>query len=436
MNTEQTAAFDAVLSGKNVFITGPAGTGKSFVIDHIRNWGAHSNRVVTVTALTGCAAVLIGGRTLHSALGIGLAQGNVNDIVSKIIGNPTQAKKIRALDLLIIDEVSMMSDDLFEKISGVMSVIRTNSAPFGGVQIVLCGDFCQLPPVVGDYCFKSESWASAVHTTVVLKTLMRQLNDPVFQGILSELRMGVCTAETYERLREIMQTEEDAEKDSLASIQPTVLYSLRRDVDRINTIEYDSLKKRGNAEKLYDTTYGTASGKVASATIKTQAKKWSENIGIPVNVALCIGTQVVVTSNIDVEHGVINGTRGVVTRLLGHGALIELLNGNSFLVEPKRLTDDANVLAIMYMPLSYAWALTINKSQGMTLDKAIIDLGTSVFASGQAYTALSRVRDMNSVRLMGLAKKSFKLHADVLGFYSEDSAHATPSEGRAPTATM
>jgi ATP-dependent DNA helicase PIF1 len=417
MNLEQSEAFAAVTSGKNVFITGPAGTGKSFIIDHIRQWGTQNNRVVTVTALTGCASVLIGGRTLHSALGIGLAQGNINDITSKIITNPSQATKIRKLDILIIDEISMMSNILFEKINGVLSNVRNNPLPFGGVQVVLCGDFCQLPPVSDTYCFKSNLWGTVINTTVVLKTLMRQLNDNVFQGILTELRMGECSAETFEHLKNIMQTEEDAERNAVAAIQPTVLYSLRNDVDRINVAEYKALLRNGCAEKTYISEYGTANGRPATALIKTQAKKWGDNIGILEKVSMCIGTQVVVTANIDIENAVINGTRGVVTQLLESGVVIQLLNGNSFLVELKRLVDDTNRLAVLYIPLQYAWALTINKSQGMTLDKAMVDLGSSVFASGQAYTALSRVRDLSSVRLMGLSKRSFMLHPDVVTFY-------------------
>ena len=366
--------------------------------------------------MTGCAAVLIGGRTLHSALGIGLAQGNSADVVAKIYTNPTTTRKLRDLEVLIVDEISMMSDDLFDKISAVLSVVRDNPQPFGGIQLILCGDFAQLPPVSGNYCFKSPEWARAVQETVVLTTLMRQLNDATFQNMLSELRMGKCSADTFSKLKALMLTEDGDD----SPIQPTVLYSLRRDVDAVNAAEYGALVKAGAQERAYATDYGGSKGgtKAGAAGLKAQAKKWGDNVSIPTSTTLCIGAQVVVTANVDIESGVVNGSRGVVTRLGVTGPEIVLLDGRRMIVEPKRLIDDSNRLSVTYCPLQYAWALTINKSQGMTLDKAVIDLGGSVFASGQAYTALSRVRDLDSVRLSGLSKRSFILHPDVAAFYA------------------
>ena len=422
MNAEQLRAFEAVQSGLNVFITGPAGTGKSFVIQHIKDWVAAQNKALSVTAMTGCAAVLIGGRTLHSALGIGLAQGNSADVVAKIYTNPSTTRKLRDLEVLIVDEISMMSDDLFDKISAVLSVVRENPRPFGGIQLILCGDFAQLPPVSGNYCFKSPEWSRAVQETVVLTTLMRQLKDTTFQVMLSELRMGKCSADTFSKLKALMLTE-DGDETGSSPVQPTVLYSLRRDVDAVNSAEYGALVKAGAQERAYATEYGGAKGgtKAGAAGIKAQAKKWGDNVAIPASTTLCVGAQVVVTANVDMENGVVNGSRGVVTRLGAAGPEIVLLDGRRIVVEPKRLVDDSNRLAVTYCPLQYAWALTINKSQGMTLDKAVVDLGGSVFASGQAYTALSRVRDLESVRLSGLSKRSFILHPDVAAFYAADA---------------
>jgi len=394
---------------------------------------AHGKKLA-VTAMTGCAAVLIGGSTLHSALGIGLAEGNVADVVAKVMAKATAVKAVRALEMLIIDEISMMSDELFDKVSGMLSIVRDDPAPFGGIQVILCGDFAQLPPVRGGYCFKSEAWGAAVQVTVVLRTLMRQRNDGDFQVILQELRTGRCSQQTYESLKARMLTGDGDGDEGAApdAIQPTMLYSLRRDVDALNSAEYKGAltqakgKGAGAAsvsEKKYDTKYaGAKSDMASSATLKAQAKKWADSIGVPASVTLCVGAQVVVTANVDVENGIVNGSRGIVRRLLADGPEVRLLNGHVFVVEGKRLVDDANRLAVTYCPLEYAWALTINKSQGMTLDKAVIDLGASVFASGQAYTALSRVRDLESVRLTGLSKRSFMLHPDVAAFYERHSA--------------
>jgi ATP-dependent DNA helicase PIF1 len=241
---------------------------------------------------------------------------------------------------------------------------------------------------------------------------MRQQGDEVFQSMLNELRLGVCGPDTYERLKGLLLTEADVEDAS--PIRPTILYSLRKDVDLVNRAEYQQVLVAGgeNKEKIYKTRYEGVKGGLAA---KPMAKKWAENIGIPDAVTLCVGAQVVVTANVDVENGIINGSRGIVTRL-GDCPEIQLLDGRLISVEPKRMIDDSNKLVVHYCPLQYAWALTINKSQGMTLDKAIIDLGSSVFASGQAYTALSRVRNLSSVRLMGLSKKSFRLSQEVVEF--------------------
>jgi len=400
MNAEQKLAFAAVESGRNLFITGPAGTGKSYVIQQIRQWAKRHSKNIALTAMTGCAAVLIGGRTLHSTLSLGLGTGTAEDIAAALERNRIQLRRVKAMHILVIDEVSMMNSELFDKVSYVLSLARRDHRPFGGVQMVLCGDFCQLGPVTGDYCFKSAMWQH-VHS-VTLHQLMRQ-EDTDFQNMLNSLRMGRLDKPIYKVLKGCINREFDGE------IQPTVLYSLRRHVDAVNKNEYDALVAAGANERVYSTTYGDQ--------YRAQVIKWAENIGVPSEVKLCIGAQVVITANLDVDAGIVNGTRGIVVGLPSAGPELELINRSRYVVEMKKLSDDNDILTLKYHPVQFAWALTINKSQGMTLDRAAIDLGSSIFAPGQAYTALSRVKNLEGVCILGLSKQAFITHPDVVEFY-------------------
>lgn len=396
MNHEQQAAFQAVVDGKNIFLTGPAGTGKSYVINEIRRWAHAKEKQFTLTALTGCAAVLIDGKTLHSTLGLGLGDKPVEIIVQKMKRcNKTQYVKLQKLDLLVIDEVSMMSDELLEKVSAVLSLIKSNTNVFGGVQVVLAGDMCQLGPVSGKWCFLSPLWSELVEEMHVLKTVVRQSGDKLFMQILHFLRKGKCTPKILDKLLTCRETQ------FVEGIKPTRLYPKRANVDKINQREYDTLVNAGALENVYVTR------PVSANTTKGEAAMtWAKNVGISMHVKLCVGAQVVVTANIDQDTGVINGTRGVVIDV-GVEPTIKLLDGRDILIKMRKTKDDSEKLEVEYMPLKYAWCLTVHSAQGMTLDAAEIDLGDSIFAHGQAYTALSRVKNLKSVRIIGIDVDSF-----------------------------
>lgn len=404
MNAEQQEAFDAVKSGENIFLTGPAGTGKSFVIYQIKKWLQAEKKNYLLTALTGCAAVLIGGRTLHSALGLGLGDKSVDEIIYKMsMCNKRQLKVLKDTDTLVVDEVSMMSDVLLEKVSELLCVLRKDSRPFGGMQIILCGDFAQLNSVDGKYCFLSPLWSKAIDRVCMLTTIVRQADDEYFQKILHKVRQGKITRSMLARLMECQFT------SFPDNIKPTRLYSRRADVNRINEQEYAKLVDGGAEERVYDTE--------KTANMTKSSLTWANKMGIETNIKLCVGCQVIITSNLDQERGIINGTRGVVVEL-GRNPMVELLNGDKLEIVPKKMQDeDTKLLEVQYYPLKYAWAITIHASQGMTLDAAEIDLGKSIFAPGQAYTALSRVKSLNSLRIVKLTHKSFKTSPEVKDFY-------------------
>jgi ATP-dependent DNA helicase PIF1 len=407
MNAEQQHAFDVIKNGKNIFLTGPAGTGKSFVINELKHWAINNNKKYAITALTGCAAVLIGGRTLHSSLGLGLGDKPIDILVQKMKRfNKPQLIRLQALELLVIDEVSMMSDELMEKASEMLCIIRNNPKPFGGVQVVLSGDMCQLGPVSGNFCFTSSLWKDTIDEVCILTTIVRQSGDDMFLKILHYLRKGKCTKKIFDKLMKCQNTQFPED------IKPTKLYSRRANVDKINDNEYNALVSAGAIEKVYTTSPTSSIPHKAE-----EAMKWATQVGIPIQIKLCIGCQVVITANLDQETGIINGTRGVVMDV-GPEPIVKLLDGREILINMKKTKDETEKLEVEYMPLKYAWCLTVHSAQGMTLDAAEIDLGKTIFAHGQAYTALSRVKNLKSVKITSLHPHSFIIDPLVKQLYN------------------
>lgn len=401
LNEKQALAVKSFEAMNNTFITGPAGTGKSYLLKEIVKISKKTRRKLGLTATTGISANLIGGRTINSFMGIGLGTQPPHILAHAIKTKKKPIYKVlKGLDVLVIEEVSMLSDILMEKISDILSIIRDSSKPFGGVQIFLIGDFCQLPPVSGDFCFKSPIWKNLNLTTVVLTESIRHQNDNVLQKILDEVRWGTCSKETEKFL---MDNNCVDKKES--TIIPTKLFSLNVDVDAINNSAINNLIKTGVESKTFPTQYSN-----------TNANRWATSNKIPETLLLCIGSQVVVTWNINPDAGIVNGTRGIITQLTPD--IIIKTEEREFTVCPVTVTEEFDSNSqITYIPLKLAYALTIHRCQGMTLDNVEADLGSAVFENGQAYTALSRVRDISSIKFIDLSRKSFRCHLDVVNFY-------------------
>ena len=402
MNIAQKKAFDAFFDNRNnIFISGSGGTGKSYVFNKIQEQSYKRKINIGVTATSAAAAILIGGRTIHSFLGIGLAEDSALNLAIESKKSYYITHKLKKLDALAIDEISMMSCTLFEKISEYLSIMRNNPLPFGGLQLLLIGDFCQLPPVgaTDDMCFKSKYFDTII--THELTENIRQKNDKFIQIILEEIRWGKCSKATLEKIKNftIKQSEN-------VDIEPTRLYTKNVDIDLLNNNRLSKLVNETGAEvKEFPTKYSS---------------KAAEYLKFPKTVKLAVGAQVVVTWNICQEMELINGTRGVVTNIFENCVEIQTKNNmkhmiNYAMVDKNKSPDN---LWVSYMPLKLAYALTIHKSQGLTLDSVIIDL-KDVFEYGQAYVALSRVRDSDSLQVLNAKRKYFKTHPDVLKFYSK-----------------
>lgn len=435
MNTAQQAAFDAIEAGKSVFLTGPGGTGKSYLLNQL---SLRSTKEVSLTAMTGCAALLLNSKakTLHSWAGVGLGTDVVPLLVSKIRKSRRAALRWLKTDILVIDEVSMMTPDLFEKLDEVGRKVRGKSAehlPFGGLQIVLVGDFFQLPPIsTQSFVFESPLWKKLGLETHALTEIVRQ-KDPVFQGILNEARHGELTKASVRLLRKRMNLDY-----KLLTVQPTMLFTRRVEVDQINTRELKKLTTERHVFKattVFNPSANTAGLTVTSPEVQTAVQKLDGNAAYTPELVLAVGAQVMLLFNMNHEAGLVNGSRGVVVDFKKPEPkeddnkpfikkdetlmpVVEFKSGDRRIIEYNtwEVQDFPGVLR-KQIPLKLAYAVTIHKAQGATLDCALIDVGDRTFEYGQAYVALSRCKDIESLYIHDLDPEAFRANPKVKEFY-------------------
>lgn len=399
LNEEQNHALKCVMEGHSILLTGSAGTGKSYTIKYIIEYLNNANKKYAITASTGTAAVIIGGQTLHSFLGLGLGTGSVKEILNNILKNKKKYESILNLDVLIIDEISMIDKELFEKISIILSIIKSNDIYFGNIQLILVGDFCQLAPVKGKYCFLADIWNKMNIKIVLLEKLIRHNEDLLFQQMLKIVRKGKCTDNIIKVLNKLKDTEFDN------GIIPTKLYPINVNVDKINNIEIEKLKAEGNISKTYRA--------ITSCDKEKEGEKFT--------IELTLNSQIIIIRNINVEESLVNGTRGIIKHLGDDFVVINDVNGNIHNI--KYFTDTYNNSVssknsyIIHMPIRICYALSIHKSQGMTIDALELDLGSNIFTCGQSYTALSRAKKLSSIKIIDIDKNSFRTNIDVKKFY-------------------
>ena len=284
LNNKQNSALNYMIQGKNIFLTGPGGTGKSALIKLYKKLYIHS-KIIAMTSTTGTSAILLNGTTLHSYLGIGTGSDNAQKIVDKILGWKWLRERWCNLQCLIIDEISMLDPDLFDKLEHIARIIRKNSIAFGGIQLILSGDFLQLPCVGTDkFCFQAQSWNLCIDNTIYLTDIIRQ-GDNIFQKCLNNIRIGNITPEVYD----ILESCKGKVLDNNFGIIPTKLYSTNSDVDRINNIELDNLSQDGRQFYQYDMEI-----KVQGSGNKTNLiTKYKKYCNAPDEIQLCIGAQVI-----------------------------------------------------------------------------------------------------------------------------------------------
>ena len=429
LNQEQRQAADAVIQGQSLFITGPGGVGKSFLLQALHDHFQRDTKTLAITAMTGCAALLIGpyAKTLHSWAGIGLGRGHPDTIIAAIVKDGKKKKRWRQTDILVIDEVSMMTPALLELLDIVGRRIRKIDKPFGGLQMVFVGDFYQLPPVSKEgpasFAFTSPLWPP---TMIELTQILRQ-KDPVFQQILNEARKGELSPESYAVL-ETRKTMDWKRQE----IKPTLLFTKNNDVNAIN--ENQLAKLPGDEVAFTATTKSPL--RMPAQNVQWAVEKLDRDASYEPVLKLKIRAQVMLLKNVcreDVDEkgkiskvpiqGLVNGSRGVVMGFAPDGnPLVKFLNGPPY---PVRIMpaawesdgDEKERVVREQIPLRLAYALTIHKAQGASLDSALIDVGPSTFECGQAYVALSRVRSLEALFIYEISPRAFKAHPAVVEFY-------------------
>lgn len=408
MNLEQQTAFDIATKTKNsIYISGPGGVGKSFLLNHIVTQLYILNQNTAVLATTGTAAVNIKGRTIHSFFGLTPLDTDYHEHAFHINTKKkyNQIKKnIINVETIVIDEISMLDDVLCNGISIILSTIRNNDKPFGGIQMIFVGDFLQLPPVKNDYCFKSSSWNLLNPEIHELKQIFRQKGDTEFIDILHNIRIGKHNKTLIKKLLPLKNT---VFPDN---IQPTKLYSTNVDVNSINNLELNKL--RDNKRQFYK----------YNAIYTSNKKDKNKNIENDNSIELCVGAQIMVTRNIDIENDIVNGTRGVVLSLDENVVHIKTISND--IVHITYIKEDLNKEGtenLKFLPLKLAYAITIHKSQGATLDCMEICLDNKVFNYGQAYTGLSRAKNMQSIKITALTMSAFKTSPEVLKYLKYDT---------------
>jgi ATP-dependent DNA helicase PIF1 len=446
LSPEQRIAYDKYISGENLFITGPGGTGKTKLIQYFLQYATASNQKISVCAMTGCAAILLNcnARTIHSWSGIKLAKGDPSKIVTSVLSNRNCVKSWKAVKVLIVDEISMMSKKVFEILEEIGRASRLSSLPFGGIQVIFTGDFYQLPPVGSDgekdtdkFCFESAIWNRVFkkENHVELKTMFRQ-RDPVYVGILSQIRKGALAEENIKLLQTYVKREYDPDLHN--GCVPTKIFPIRSKVDYVNNMMFSKIQEKEHMFEFItktdcltylDSTKAIPSiilqkcRELTSKFIEYEVDTLINNIPSPKVLRLKIGVSVMCTINLDMESGICNGSQGVIINIIetdkGASPIVKFSNGIIKMISPHYWqSEEYPTIAVAQYPLMLSWAITIHKIQGATLDMAEIDIGQSIFEYGQTYVALSRIKSLDGLYLSEFQPNKIKTNPKVIEFYN------------------
>lgn len=404
INTENMSVEDEIINlienGKNISMLSQGGTGKSTLVKKIKK-KIDSHYKFEVTSTTGVSAYLIGGVTIHSFSGIGVLKIN-KDIIKKVKKNKDAKKRIKECDILVIDEISMLGATYFDMLNHVFKEIRNNQNPFGGMIVIITGDFLQIPPINDKYAFESKTWNELNLHPIHLDKVYRY-TDEKYAGILSRIRLAKHTAEDNVELFKRLKAYNNIEEYDIFDIQPTFLSSKINEVFEKNR---DELSKNPNELVIY-------------SSIDTEYNTSLLDFIAPKIIELKLGSQVMLNININVEQGLTNGSRGVVVNLSKDIVSVKFMNGMIFNIERHDFIyeEDDKILATRkQFPLILAYCLTIHKCQGSTLDCAIIDIGYSVFEKHMVYVALSRVRCLDGLYIKSFQPSKIKVDQKVMNF--------------------
>lgn len=395
---KQLQALTVMLAGKSVFLTGPPGAGKTYILNEFIHRAKKKGKTVAVTASTGIAATHIGGVTIHSWSGLGIREFIDARTRQQLLGNSKLSKRYNSTDILVIDEVSMLHGQRLDMVNEVCKLLRKSERPFGGMQIILVGDLFQLPPVdrnngPPDFVHQSSAWQELNPKICYLSEQHRIKSDGLLD-LLEAMRQG----ELEEYHTEIIKNRLGTKPHSDQIV--TRLYAHNVDIDTVNQKHLQAI-----TSQIYEYEMETKGGAV-------KIEQLQRSVLAPELLELKLGAEVMFVAN-NPAAGFVNGTRGQVIDFQADKPIVQLHKSKRRVkVEPHswKLEEDGKVRAeVIQFPLRLAWAITIHKSQGMSLDAAEIDL-SKTFTPGMGYVALSRVRSMEGLYLSGINAMALRLN--------------------------
>jgi len=398
----QDKALAILKSGQNVFLTGSAGAGKTYVLNQYIRYLKERKVGVAITASTGIAATHIGGQTIHSWSGMGI-KNEINHSQLRDLGKKQYIKKnMENVSVLIVDEISMLHKRQLEMLNTILVFFKESMEPFGGIQVIFSGDFFQLPPISREeqldkdkFCFMARAWAEAKLTVCYLTQQFRQ-SDTDFNSILNEIRTRSLSSKSIAVLEETMYNQQTI---------ATKLYTHNADVDEINN------------EHLLELSTDLFTFEAKATGNPNMFEMLKKSILAPEILQLKIGAKVMLVRN-NFDKGYSNGTLGKIDDITedeegNDFPIVKTLDGKKIYLEKEEWSIEnemgKTIAAFEQFPLRLAWAITVHKSQGMTLDEAEVDL-SKTFETGQGYVALSRVKSLDGLKLIGHNEYSFVLN--------------------------
>ena len=427
-NSDLKKVITLLQNGENIFLTGYAGTGKSYILTKLKE---KFKKNLTITSTTGIAAVNVRGQTLHSWAGVGLCKNPVYKTIEKIKTRTSTLKQILNCKVLAIDEISMLNMETFEYIDEVLKAIRGSREPFGGIQLLLIGDFFQLPPVEVDngqerrYCFESYLWQDLKLKNVILNKNYRQTESD-FVKALSDMRVNNLTKSDIELLNSRETYIDTFETDMLH------IFSTNDEANRYNLAKFNMIDE---PVKTFDALDAVYRGNKAVYDNFTENEQYvldifGKNCRVEKNIALKLGARVMLLTNMDFNKGLINGSCGIITEFNESTITVKFDNGITYPV-PKHTFEyyyhDKLAAERLQFPIRLAYGITIHKSQGMTLDKLVVDC-SRIFEKGQAYVAISRVKTLEGLFLKSFSPDKVLVDEKVANFYEklEDAGDVKP----------
>ena len=421
-NTYLDNITDLINLGENLFITGYAGTGKSYILNKLKK-----KFKIDVTSTTGLAAVNIQGQTIHSWAGVGICNKPVQEVIEKIMKRAALKKQIFNCKILAIDEISMLDAKTFDYIDTVLRTLKDSSKPFGGIQVLLFGDFFQLPPVQKEngFCFESDCWYKLGLKTIFLEKIYRQ-TDEEFAKSLNNMRLNQLTEADLRLFYDREVNYNTSESDILH------IFSTNKEADSYNNLKFRSVESQVHKFQSIDKIHkkksdievdkNNFSDKLSKFDLMTW-EMFDKSCKAPYVLELKKNCKVMLLKNLDFKKGLINGSCGTVVEFNktdeGEEILVKFDNGVEEVI-PKHTfeayRDGELVVSREQYPLRLAYGITIHKSQGMTLEKLVVDCNR-IFECGQAYVALSRIKTIDGLYLKSFNPNKVSVSEQVMNFY-------------------